>query len=162
MKKGLMLVLLMVVMHLFTTPAIAGDKIPKIVMPNGVEVHESLVKMKESQVYVDLGCFNNFLDVSAYSDFGGLATWTPQGDNIPHRITSVAMLYQYKEGARTFTLVVNKLNGEVLTDPRLADNTLDVIVEGNNVYLPLRAISEFLGATIEYNPVNNTIRVKQL
>lgn len=163
MKKILMLMVIFLTMLVFATFAMANTDVPVILMPNGIEVHESLVKNQGGKVYVDFETFNNFDHVIAFSDFGGSLSWTPEKGYSPSEKTSIALLLQDNFNGKVI-VAVNKTTGEVLVEDwraeRNVSTSLDVIIEDGKVYLPLQATVNLLGATVDYGLGDNIINIK--
>lgn len=161
MKK--LVVLLMVLLMLAGQSAVATAAIdaPQVMMPDGFVIQNSF--MKDDRIYLTVGDFTHLSDVIAYNDFGGTGLWSIEKDD-PGKSTDVAFLELYNQ-LRTVIVVVNKTTGEELVEAygnvSEVHPDLNVIIREGTVYLPLRATSEFLGATVDYDSSNNIVTIKQ-
>jgi hypothetical protein len=168
MKKLLCVLLFAAVVAGIPLPVFAGvvsreylSQSP-VVMPDGAPVHKDFVRFKNGEAYVFIGAFTGFPDVYAFNDLGSGASWDPaRGDN-PGKKTSVAMLRQVNDGQQKTLIVVNKATGEVFveTEKGSAPKT-EVIIENNNVYLPLKATSELLNGRVDYDTTSGLAIVRE-
>ena len=151
MRKPAIATVCLMMILIFAAPA---DAALRVNMPDGTQINSDEILLKNGRAYVDIDLFSHFDGVITWPDF--------PYDHEP--ISSVAVLWQQNE-SRTTLIVVNKLTREVHARAwgliREGTRDLDVVIEDNGVYLPLRATAEFLGATVTYDPATDTATITQ-
>ena len=171
MKKAVAAVMLAVVMLLTAAGgAYANTQTPAVTI-NGIQVDQSLTRMQNGTVYVDIEQMNKLPGVFALDNYGLPQTTTGTEQAAPEQRTSVASLTA-QEKDHGISIVVNKTDGAAyLATYQQGSGSYEVplatvpvrVIIGNQgiVFVPLRQVATALGVKVDWDQAANTVTVTE-